>query len=163
MLIVSSNFDINASEGVKYWLGSKIVLKKMQNLFSSNFSLFLHLLVDLEYSFGISIWLKCVRAGNACLGSSVLTISFYRHFERGPCPYTGKQWQRLSSSSTSGFFCCKDWLWKMAAEVMSEMQRNLHTTSVCLVLCGIRAFEGTVAQARLRACLRYCINELQSK
>ena len=36
-------------------------------------------------------------------------------------------------------FCRKDWLWKMPAEAMSDMQRQLHATSVCLVRCGMRA------------------------
>ena len=64
---------------------------------------------------------------------------------------------RLLSRSTTGFLCRKDWLLKMPAEAMSEMQRQLHATSVCLARCGMRAREGTIAQAgtlaaRLRAC-----------
>jgi hypothetical protein len=35
----------------------------------------------------------------------------------------------------------------MAVEAMSEMQRQLHATSACLVWCGMRAHEGTIAQA----------------
>ena len=36
----------------------------------------------------------------------------------------------------------------MAAEAMSEMQGQFHTTSICLVRCGMRACEGTIAQER---------------
>ena len=40
---------------------------------------------------------------------------------------------------------------------MSEMQRQVHAISVCLVRCGMRAREGTIAQVRLRACaIAYC-------
>ena len=39
-------------------------------------------------------------------------------------------------------FFLSDWLWKMPAEAMSEMQRQLHATSECLVRCGMRACEG---------------------
>ena len=49
-------------------------------------------------------------------------------------------------------FCRKDWLWKMPAEAMSDMQRQLHATGVCLVRFGMRACGGTIAQARRRAC-----------
>ena len=42
-------------------------------------------------------------------------------------------------------------------EAMSEMQRQVHAISVCLVRCGMRAREGTIAQVRLRACaIAYC-------
>ena len=42
----------------------------------------------------------------------------------------------------------------MPAEAMSveEMQGQLHAASVCLVRCGMRACEGTIAQARRSAC-----------
>ena len=51
---------------------------------------------------------------------------------------------------------------KMPAEAMSEMQRQLHSTSVCLVRCGMRAHKGLLRkhagtqQARLSACAIAC-------
>ena len=47
------------------------------------------------------------------------------------------------SRSTAVLFCRKDWLWKMTAEAMSEIQRQLRT-SVCLLQCGMRACRRTM-------------------